>query len=124
MTIKLTWTDKSVEVHVDGDFPNQMVALNKAITGDPRHRHISCMLINVLDADHFYADDHLVNTMAEMDIMAYDGAPRMRLAVATDNAKMAKIVETYAAHYQRLKPGAVVYKVFSSLAEARAWLAE
>ncbi len=124
MTIKLTWTDKSVEVHVDGDFPNQMVALNKAITGDPRHRQISRMLINVLDADHFYADDHLVSTMAEMDIMAYDGAPRMRLAVATDNAKMAQIVETYAAHYQNLKPGAVVYKVFSSLAEARAWLNE
>jgi len=124
VTIKLTWTDDSVEVHVDGDFPNQMVAMNKAITIDPRHREISRMLIDVLDADHFYADDHLVNTMAEMDIMAYDGAPRMRLAVATDNTKMARIVETYAAHYESLKPDAVVSRVFSSLAEARAWLAE
>lgn len=122
MTIKLTWTDDSVEVHVDGDFPNQMVAMNKAITGDPRHKEISRMLIDVLDADHFYADANLVQTMAEMDLMAYDGAPRMRLAVVTDNAKMAKIVEAYAAHYESLKPGAVVNKVFRDRDEARVWL--
>ncbi len=122
VAIDLTWMDDCIEVHVDGDFPNQMVAMNKAITGDPRHKKISRMLINALDADHFYADDHLVGTMAEMDVMAYDGAPRMRLAVVTDNPKMARIVQTYAAHYESLKPGAVVSKVFDNLAEARTWL--
>lgn len=122
VTIELTWTDDSVEVHVDGDFPNQMVAMNKAITSDPRHRAISRMLIDVLDADHFYADENLLSTIAEMDVMAYDGGPRMRLAVVTDNAKMAKIVQTYSSHYESLKPGAMVSRVFGNLAEARAWL--
>jgi len=124
VTIKLTWTEDSVEVHVDGDFPNQMVAINKAITGDPRHRKISRMLIDALDADHFYADSYLLSTIAEMDIMAYQGGPRMRLAVVTDNRKMAKIVETYSAHYESLKPGAMISKVFRNLKVARAWLDE
>lgn len=124
MAITLTWSDDGVEVHIDGDFPNQMVALNKMLTRDPRSRVIRTMLIDVLDADNFNADVKLLGAIAEMDVDAYEGAPHMRVAVVTGNAKMMQIVKVYATEYETRNPGGADYKVFADRAVARAWLLE
>lgn len=122
MTFKLTWTDTSVEIHVEGDFPNQMVAINKALTGDPRHKTIRTMLYDVLKVDNFYADANLIATIADLDVAAYEGAPFMRIAVVTDNQSMLDIVLTYAKRYESRNPKGAKFKLFPDRASAQAWL--
>lgn len=124
MAISMTWSANGVEIHIDGDFPNQMVALNKMLTNDPRSRTIRTMLIDVLAADSFQADAKLLGAIVELDVKAYEGAPRMQVAVVTDSAAMVQIVQAYAATYKMLNPGGAEYKLFADRPSARAWLKE
>lgn len=122
MTIGLAWSDDRVEIRIDGDFPNQMVALNKMLTRDPRSRSVRSMLIDVLDADTFNADVKLLGAIAQMDVDAYQGAPYIRVAVVTESAKMMQIVKVYATEYETRNPGGADYKVFPDRDAAREWL--
>lgn len=124
MAVKLTWTDDTVEIYVDGDFPNQMVAVNKALRGDKRSKTIRNMLFNVLDADIFYADSGLISTLAELDFDSYTGGPQMKVAVATTSNQMADITTMYATRYKALSPNGAKFRVFDTLGAAREWLME
>jgi ABC-type iron transport system FetAB ATPase subunit len=121
MAFYLNWTETGVEIRVDGDFANQMVAINKALTGDPRSRTVHYMVFDVLRVDNFYADASLVATLAEFDVAAYAGGPHMRLAVVTTDQKMEEILHIYADRYNSLNAGGVTYRVFSDMEAARIW---
>lgn len=122
MTFNLTWTETSVEIQVEGDFPNQMVAINRALTSDPRSKQIRAMLFDVLRADTSNADGGLVSTLADIDFEAYAGGPFMRVAVLTKNKSMASLAAVYAERFLSRNPNGAAYAIFPDRQDAEAWL--
>lgn len=122
MSFELNWEEKGVEIVVEGDFPNQMVSINKALRHDPRSKSIRYIIFDVTRADVFLADAGLLSTLAELDFEAYRGGPHVKVAVVSIDEKMAHITSVYAAQFRRLNPDGADYCLFEDVASARTWI--